>query len=309
MSVLIDGEIELKMSETTPEITETKPESEPGMPPEGGSEFLPSGTDASHQSMSGSGSKGTTEYDEERQWMLKKQKDSPLAASCLRFLALCDQRSIDIVDQSTEGPSESQAQGTVSHADEFLLAYGYRVRIYLLDTDDIKQEKCDGLFNFIYPEDRDELTDADGIMEAAGEMVKQEYETKKQNGDARRGVIVTSAGNLPQKKIFHIEMIRNESKAKDSVSAALRKADKEEMKSVAIPPLREYGLDYMLKREAFQLGILRMMLFEFEFKENPVCLHLIITAPTERNSREKMVEEMRCYAGGSGSLGSHYYTQ
>ena len=201
--------------------------------------------------------------------------------------------------------------GTIgSQNDELLLAYGKRVRIHLKDTHDIKKELTDGLFNFIYPEDREDLKDADGILEAAGEDVKQEYKMKKENGDFRRGVLVTAAGNLPQKKIFHIELSRNESKAKDVISAALRMADREEMKSVAIPPLKDYGLHYLMENEPFQLGVLRVMLFEFEARENPICLHMIVTSPTKRNSRDEMLQELRRYTGLTKSLiGSHYYTQ
>ena len=204
-----------------------------------------------------------------------------------------------------------QIPSPISRQDDIILAYGYRVRIHLRDCEDIKREETDGLFNFIYPETRQDLQDAHGILEAAGDLVKQEYATRKQDGSARRGVLMTDAGNLPQKKIFHIDLNNNESKAKDAISMALRMADRAEMKSIAIPPIKDYGLSPYLQSEAFQLGILEKMLFEFEAKENPVCWHFIVTSSSGKMSKETVMTEMRRYAGGSGSsqFGRNYYTQ
>ncbi|XP_072016874.1 uncharacterized protein TM_0508-like [Amphiura filiformis] len=102
---------------------------------------------------------------------------------------------------------------------------------------DIKEQDVDAIINFVYPEEH--LPDANGILAAAGQRILAEFEDEKakENRLVRRGVIVTSAGNLPFKKIFHVIVTHHSAKMKDALYTALRQADREEMRSIAVPQL------------------------------------------------------------------------
>ncbi len=102
---------------------------------------------------------------------------------------------------------------------------------------DIKEQAVDAIINFVYPEEHQR--DAYGILAAAGEAVAVEFEKGKaqDNRLVRRGVVATSGGDLPFKKIYHIIVTDQPAKLKDALHVALRQADRDEMKSIAVPEL------------------------------------------------------------------------
>ncbi len=102
---------------------------------------------------------------------------------------------------------------------------------------DIKEQSVDAIINFVYPEEHQR--DAYGILAAAGQAVVSEFENGKaqDNRLVRRGVVATSGGDLPFKKIYHIIATHQPSKLKDALYVALRQADRDEMKSIAVPKL------------------------------------------------------------------------
>ncbi len=114
--------------------------------------------------------------------------------------------------------------------------HGERCSIKYHDGD-IKDQSVDAIINFVYPEEHQR--DAYGILAAAGEAVAVEFENGKaqDNRLVRRGVVATSGGDLPFKKIYHIIATHQPSKLKDSLYVALRQADRDEMKSIAVPKL------------------------------------------------------------------------
>ncbi len=102
---------------------------------------------------------------------------------------------------------------------------------------DIKEQAVDAIINFVYPEEHQR--DAYGILAAAGEVVLAEFEKGKSQDNrlVRRGVVATSGGDLPFKKIYHIIATHQPAKMKDALHTALRQADRDQMKSMAIPKL------------------------------------------------------------------------
>ena len=102
----------------------------------------------------------------------------------------------------------------------------------------IMHQEVDAVVNFIYPEGH--VRDFDGVLAAAGQGIATEYENKsyKDNRLVRRGVVVTATGNLPCKKIFHVNVTNHVAKMKDALNTALRHADREAIRSLAIPELR-----------------------------------------------------------------------
>ena len=162
----------------------------------------------------------------------------------------------------------------------------------------ITNQYVDAIINFVYSKGR--VRDLDGILAAAGASVVTEYEKEcsKDNRLVRRGVVVTTAGNLPNKKIFHCIVNDRPEKMKDALCVALRQADREEMTHVAIPQLRfdmfggndrafaeidRFGDQNITLSLASILGIPKttlgieylQMIMDFEKAENPTCLRLI----------------------------------
>ncbi|XP_072017255.1 uncharacterized protein TM_0508-like [Amphiura filiformis] len=157
---------------------------------------------------------------------------------------------------------------------------------------DIKEQDVDAIINFVYPEEL--LRDANGVFAAAGERILAEFEDEKakENRLVRRGVIVTSAGNLPFKKIFHVMATHNTAKMKDALHTALRQADREEMRSIAAPVPQLLDQNDSLQIHQPQnisselveiLGFPRskaaadylQIIQDFEKNEKPVCLRVI----------------------------------
>ncbi|XP_072021164.1 uncharacterized protein [Amphiura filiformis] len=106
---------------------------------------------------------------------------------------------------------------------------------------DITRQKTDAIINFRPSWFREHASgvstpsSAMVIMEAAGSRVESEYLTMRVKGGFR--VIMTSGGNLRQKKIIHITHFYEPTKLQNAVFMALRLADKEHLKSIVFPVL------------------------------------------------------------------------
>ncbi|XP_072046580.1 uncharacterized protein [Amphiura filiformis] len=154
-------------------------------------------------------------------------------------------------------------------------AFGRHVRIQIQEGD-ITNEDTESLVRFIFPG----ADDLDGLLDAAGDLVRQEYVQEKAKGGlyVNRGVVCTSAGNIGQvKRLFHVEVGLDEAPAKfiTALHTTLRSADKQDLKSIAFPGLA-------LCPDEFLSSFMEVV-YEFEECENPRCLRLIRTAiPAER---------------------------
>ena len=91
----------------------------------------------------------------------------------------------------------------------------------------ITNQNVYAIINFVYAKGYER--DLDGTLAAAGASVVTEYEKEcsKENRLVRRGIVVTTAGNLPIKNIFHCIVNDRPEKMKDALSVALRQADRE----------------------------------------------------------------------------------
>ena len=138
------------------------------------------------------------------------------------------------------------------------------------------------------------MRDLDGVVAAAGQDIATEYENEnsKDNRLVRRGVVITSAGNLPCKKILHVNVTNHVGKMKDALHTALRHAAREGMTSVAIPELKnefyqnptgdedtQKHNDQFASALADILGISSIeflkIITDFMKSENPLCLREI----------------------------------
>ena len=100
------------------------------------------------------------------------------------------------------------------------------------------------LINFVY---EDDIYGKDGIIEAAGDSVKQEYDKKRlQHEEVSSGVIETASGKLPTPAIFHVMVSTQQGKFEAALRTALRLAYSKELHRVVVPavecayPNREY---------------------------------------------------------------------
>ncbi|XP_072046592.1 uncharacterized protein [Amphiura filiformis] len=154
-------------------------------------------------------------------------------------------------------------------------AFGRHVRIQIQEGD-ITNEDTESLVRFIFPG----ADDLDGLLDAAGDLVRQEYVQEKAKGGlyVNRGVVCTSAGNIGQvKRLFHVEVGLDEAPAKfrTALHTTLRSADRQDLRSIAFPGLA-------LCPDEFLSSFMEVV-YEFEEYENPRCLRLIRTAiPAER---------------------------
>ena len=126
----------------------------------------------------------------------------------------------------------------------------------------------EGVINFVYKEN---IYNNDGILEAAGDAVKQEYEVLKNERDVKKGVVITSAGNLPSKAIFHVTVFPHPAKFKTALHTALRLADRQGLRSIAVPALPN---DSSAQKALIDQHL--EVLYEFEEQANPLCLHSIV---------------------------------
>ncbi|XP_072046586.1 uncharacterized protein [Amphiura filiformis] len=149
------------------------------------------------------------------------------------------------------------------------------VRIHIQEGD-ITNEDTESLVRFIYPG----ADDIDGLLDAAGDLIRQEYvkEKAKRGLYVNHGVICTSAGNLRQiKRLFHVEVRLDKSPVKfiTALHTTLMSADEQDLRSIAFPGLA-------LCPDKF-LSAFMGVVYDFEDCENPRCLQLIKTAiPVER---------------------------
>ena len=122
----------------------------------------------------------------------------------------------------------------------------------------------DAIINFVY---EDDINGKDGILEAAGESVKEEYDVNRQKKDrvVRCGVVETGAGNLkPSQGIFHVTVFQHAAKFKTALHTALRVADRHGMRSVAVPALPSDS-----PTEKALIDSYLEVFYEFEEQENP----------------------------------------
>ena len=137
------------------------------------------------------------------------------------------------------------------------------------------------IINFVY---EDDIYGKDGILETAGEFVKEEYDVNRQKKDrvVRCGVVETGAGNLkPSQGIFHVTVFQHAAKFKTALHTALRVADRRGMRSVAVPALPSDSPSEKASVDAYL-----EVFYEFEEQENPMCLHSIVIVNREESDYE-----------------------
>ena len=143
--------------------------------------------------------------------------------------------------------------------------YGEKVRLSLTKGNLIDLKNTDSIVQFVY---KDSSIDGRmGIMQAAGDAVRQEYDAKHRQDlpYVRYGVVMTTAGNLPYKAIFHVDVFEEPPKFENAINKALQLADKSGMRSIAFPALASpKHVDSYLQ-----------IFYEFERQANPSCLHMI----------------------------------
>ena len=94
----------------------------------------------------------------------------------------------------------------------------------------------EAIINFVY---EDNSYGKDGILDIAGETVKQEYNVNRLKNDCnvKLGVVVTDAGNLPSQFIFHVTVFPHPAKFKAALHHSLRLADRRGLRSISVPAL------------------------------------------------------------------------
>ena len=166
-----------------------------------------------------------------------------------------------ILEDSVEGKPQGMGlgRGTLD------FATGIKVNLHLIKGDIIDLTNTDSIVNFVYDED---IYGRMGIMQAAGDAVKEEYNKQRLQEDlphVHYGVVKTTAGNLPYFAIFHIQVFEQLAKFENTIYKALQLADRSGMRSIAFPALasREHVNSYL------------KIFYEFEKRALPTCLHMI----------------------------------
>ena len=144
-------------------------------------------------------------------------------------------------------------------------AYGNNLHLILIKGDIFHLRNTDSIVNFVYDED---IYGKMGIMQAAGDAVKEEYNRtrlQKDHSHVRDGVVKTTAGNLPYKAIFHVRVFEQSAKFKHAIYRMFQLADRLGIRSIAFPALasRKHVDNYL------------EILYEFEKRARPTCLHMI----------------------------------
>ena len=148
----------------------------------------------------------------------------------------------------------------------------------------------EAIINFVY---EDNIYGNDGIIEAAGDAVKQEYEVNrlKDEHNVKKGVVVTGAGNLHSQSIFHVTIFPNPAKFKNALHIALRLADRRGLRSIAVPAMpNDSPAQKALIDQYFEV------LYEFEEQANPMCLHSIVIV-TKTDKIDKYHDEQMTVRG------------
>ena len=188
----------------------------------------------------------------------------------------------------------------------------------------ITHQEVDAIVNFVYHPEEEHMSDFDGVLAAAGQEITTEYENEnsKDNRLVRRGVVVTTAGKLPCKKIFHVNVANHVGKMKDALHTALRQADREEMRSVAIPELRNTIKSYQTpagddKTQELLADILGIsstdflkIITDFEKIESPLCLReirVLIPVSSSDVKRRQASSNLRGF-GDNADTGLHAFS-
>ena len=159
-------------------------------------------------------------------------------------------------------------------------AYGRRVRLQLREGN-ITAEDTQAIVRFIYPNDED----PNGLLRSAGDDIRLSYCGEKDGVDGRigpqKGVVTTSAGDLPFEVMFRVEVRDDQSVAKfrTDLFAVLRAADKLDIRSISFP-----GLISPLCSERYIAAFVEVI-YDFENCENPLCLHFIRTVIPKQETR------------------------
>ena len=82
---------------------------------------------------------------------------------------------------------------------------------------------------------------------------------------------MTSGGNSKFRKILHVTLDSRLGKVRDAIGVALRLVDKEGLRSVAIPPIRNDVYGCLERNKAIY-----KMCVEFEWENKPRALHFIV---------------------------------
>ncbi len=143
--------------------------------------------------------------------------------------------------------------------------HGKSMRLELVKGNILSLENTHAIVNFVYEND---IYGRLGIMDQAGDAVKQEFETLLNHNEehfAKFGTLMTRAGGLPYRYIIHIKVFSNSAKFKNAVILALRYAEKRDCRSIAFPALEDksYINSYL---EVF---------YDFEKMAHPRSLHMI----------------------------------
>ncbi len=139
--------------------------------------------------------------------------------------------------------------------------FGDKVTLTLGKGDQTSFQDTDTIVNFVY---EDNVFGTMGILDKAGDEIKQQYETRCFQ-DQTSDVIMTAAGNLPYKAIFHVEVVQNSAKFENAIYNTLRLADKQGLRSIAFPALED----------TTHINSYLKVFYEFESRAHPACLHMI----------------------------------
>ena len=160
------------------------------------------------------------------------------------------------------------------------MSFGKRVRLEIKAGNITEPHNdTDSIVNFVYA---DNIYGRCGIVEAAGDEVKKEYDAKRCGESDMQGAMVwtTKAGSLPYKAIFHVEVPNELPKFDVNVHAALKLAETQGMRSIAFPamqctPENKQYIDRYLQ-----------VFYEFEKEVHPVCLHMIYIVPSSKEDQD-----------------------
>ena len=137
------------------------------------------------------------------------------------------ERTLKSLDQNLRTPT------SMDHCAMWLILYK------LTETSPIRKPPgAQALINFVY---KDDIYGKDGIIEGAGDAVKQEYDEKRLlHEHVSRGVIETSCGKLPVQAIFHVMVSPLPGKFENMMRTTLRLAYSKGLRDVvasAVPCL------------------------------------------------------------------------
>ena len=177
---------------------------------------------------------------------------------------------------------EDQESGSDSEGEGMMVAYGQKVRLHAKYGNVMTLANTDSIATFIH---RDDVYDRHGIIEAAGEQVKQEYH-KERDADHVQQPLFTTAGNLPYESIFHVHVDTELPKFSDNIHKALKCAESRKMRSIAFP-----ALECTPENQPYIERLLQA-LYDFEKEADPACLHLIDIICVNKEEEKYYDEQM-----------------